>query len=622
MREFEFREKYGITPKGFAEKYLDNYKERNGEIVPKKCPFCKPTKRDNFWTFAINRESGAYNCKRQKCGAKGSFRELLVEFGEIDENSTVSANTKPHDVRRMTQDQENDYENPDISDTETDLSDEIIDWFNWREISEETLAEWDIREEPYNGGKFNHKIAFPYWSRDGDEVVLMKYRLPNRKKEDKQIWEAGGGKKVLWGLNKLDTGKPLIIAEGEIDALSISEAGFDNVTSVPFGAEKFSWLDSNWELIDKFDEIILWMDSDGPGRRTTEQLIKRLGKWRTKVVRYDEHKDANKALFVEGEEAVRSAVENAEQLSINGLHNLSDIEDWDPTDQDKILSSLDCVNNEMQGYFLPSVTIITGLSSSGKSTFVDQEAVHAVSQGYKTLIYSGELKPTLLRYWLERQMCTPRVIARKEDERTGATNHYVPREYKDKMRSWYHDDLFIYDTEYNTEGEDINYEDRIVTAEKLLDAFEYAVKRHGVEVFVVDNLMTVDFSLGLDSKWDEQTRFLAMMKNFANQYDVAVLLVAHPRKNEGRITIQDIAGRMNIVNYVDSILSVKRIDNKKDEDLPPNLQGKDSSITFLKDRLYGTQRQSKGLYFNEATKRFYETEKKLKTVYDWAGVDI
>lgn len=627
MKNIDFREKYGMTPRQFADRHLGEYEEKDEEIVPKKCPFCQPTKPDNFKTFAINKSNGAYNCKRASCGVKGSFYDLLVEFNEIDkseQNLTVNNNTEPH-VQKLTESPDSGYESPDTSDTTTDLSNEILDWFEWRGISEETVAEWGIMQEKHDNGKFNYHMAFPYYNREGSEVVLMKYRVPNKKKDDKFIWEAGGGKKVLWGLDKLDTSKPLVITEGEIDAMSLTEAGIENVTSVPFGAEKYKWLENTWDVVDQFEEIILWMDKDKPGQKTTETLIKRLGKWRCKVVTKSTHKDANKVLFVEGEEAVREAVENAEELSINGLHQMSDVEDWDPTEQEKILSSLDKVNQELRGYILPSVTIITGLSGSGKSTFVNQETVHAISQGYKALIYSGELKPPLIRYWMERQMCTPDQIAQKEDEETNSTSYFVPKEYKSMMRSWYSDRLYIYDTEYGTEGEQVDYKDRLVTAEKLLGVFEYAVKRYGVDLFVIDNLMTVDFSLGLDSKWDEQTRFLGMVKNFANQFDVAVHLVAHPRKSEGNIGIEDIAGRMNIVNYVDNILSVSRINNKKSDDLPDYLKNKDSAVTFLKDRLYGTKKHTEGLLFNKPTKRMYEKKKKLVTKYDWtpsSGVEL
>ena len=620
MTPRKLRDMFGITPTEFADKHFGKYNERDDEIELIKCPYCKGGKSNDKKTAYINKETGAFVCHRAKCGKKKSFKEILVDFGEIDENFTVSTGEQPHGVGRLST-KKKDYDEPDLSSVETNLSDEVLDWFDWRSISEKTVDYWNIMEESHNrGDKFDHHIAFPYYE-DG-EVVLMKYRVPNRTKEDKQIWQAGGGKPVLWGTDNLDYDKPLTITEGELDAMALTEAGIDNVTSVPFGTNNLQWIEESWETIDKFDEIILWMDKDDPGQKATKKIVKRLGKWRCKVVDYDEHKDANKTLVAEGEGAVRSAIENAVELNISGLHHMTDIEDWDPSDQDKVLSSIDAVNDKMQGYFLPSVTIITGLSGSGKSTFVDQEAVHAMSQGYKTLVYSGELKPPLLRYWMERQMATPKIIARKEDEDTGSTNYYVPKVHKQRMRAWYKDDLFIYDTEYGTEGEEIDYKDRLVTAEKLLEVFEYSVKKYGIEVFVVDNLMTIDFNLGLDSKWDEQTRFLAMLKNFANEYDVAVLLVAHPRKNEGKITIKDIAGRMNIVNYVDSILSVARIDNKSNDDLPDFLHDKDSSITFLKDRLYGTQHWTEGLNFNKATKRFYDTEHNLKTVYGWTGIDF
>ena len=43
-------------------------------------------------------------------------------------------------------------------------------------------------------------------------------------------------------MNKIDVTKPLICVEGEIDCMSVFEAGWQNVVSVPFGSQSLTLL--------------------------------------------------------------------------------------------------------------------------------------------------------------------------------------------------------------------------------------------------------------------------------------------------------------------------------------------------------------------------------------------
>ena len=60
---------------------IGEYKEKNGEIIPKYCPFCGGGQHQDKETFAINKETGAYNCKRGTCGESGSIKELCERLG-------------------------------------------------------------------------------------------------------------------------------------------------------------------------------------------------------------------------------------------------------------------------------------------------------------------------------------------------------------------------------------------------------------------------------------------------------------------------------------------------------------------------------------------------------------
>src|SRR3990172_7051900 len=104
--------------------------------------------------------------------------------------------------------------------------------------------------------------------------------------------------------------KPLIITEGECDALAVEEAGISNAVSVPSGAKDFTWIDNCWDWLNEFERIVLFGDADIPGEEMVKQICMKLGEERCFIVE-QKYKDANELLYREGKEAVKKAVEAA-----------------------------------------------------------------------------------------------------------------------------------------------------------------------------------------------------------------------------------------------------------------------------------------------------------------------
>jgi len=115
-----------------------------------------------------------------------------------------------------------------------------LEWLEGRSISVEAATNMGLysarREttgvEPDEDGRI---LVFPYLE-NGVEVNA-KYRAPG-----KRFWQKQGGKKVLWNRDilqdpsLLDGSHPLVITEGEMDALAVITAGYPFVVSVPDGA--------------------------------------------------------------------------------------------------------------------------------------------------------------------------------------------------------------------------------------------------------------------------------------------------------------------------------------------------------------------------------------------------
>ncbi|XP_034697022.1 twinkle homolog protein, chloroplastic/mitochondrial-like [Vitis riparia] len=185
------------------------------------------------------------------------------------------------------------------------------------------------------GGEFI--IAFTY--RRNGVLVSCKYRDVN-----KNFWQEKDTEKIFYGVDDIKEASDIIIVEGEIDKLSMEEAGFYNCVSVPDGAPpsvstkvfkseekdiKYQYLWNCKEYLEKASRIILATDGDEPGLALAEELARRLGRercWRVKWPKKTEvehFKDANEVLMYLGPDVLKKVIENAEIYPIQGLFNFS-----------------------------------------------------------------------------------------------------------------------------------------------------------------------------------------------------------------------------------------------------------------------------------------------------------
>ena len=563
-----------MTPLEFAARYFPEFKQKGEEIIPTYCPICHGGHNGDKHSFAMNINTGKFNCKRGNCKREGEFVTLLKEFGE----SQPVQNYERRPVRKI-------YKKPQTEIKPASTATE--QYLSQRKISKTTLDKMQVSENDGN-------IVFPYY--ENGELVMLKFR-PAKKinKGEKKAWREEGGKPVFWGMDHCNHSKPLIITEGEIDTLSLVECGIENVVSVPSGAEDLTCLDLCWEWLERFNKIVIWPDSDEPGQGMAENLIKRLGAWRCWTISTD-HKDANEVLYYDGPEAVIKAVHSAKEVPINGLLRLADAKVFDFETAVRVRSNIPALDKVMGGFIMGQVSIWTGINSSGKSTLLGQIMLDAIDQGFAVCAYSGELPSALFRYWIDLQAAGPEYIEMQDDKFRGKLYGDYEQTPKVKaeslkfIRAWYYDKFFMYDSFGST------------TDENLLEVFKYAAMRYGCKVFMIDNLMTTAFADGGEKDfYRRQSDFMRRVIEFAQTLDVHVHMVAHPRKTDGqrRLTKMDVAGTGDITNRADNVFSLHRCNDKDKAD-----NQCDSILDVFKNRFSGRQDVEIKLNFDERSKRF------------------
>ena len=571
-----------MNPVEFAQKHFSNYKTKGQEIIPTYCPFCKGGKKGDKYTFALNVDTGAYNCKRGTCGESGSFKQLLKEFGE--------ETYRPHPPKSHK------YIPPKTSITPAQKK--VEEYLSKRCFSKAT---WERRKV----GESNGNIAFPYYQ-DG-KLVLIKFRKPEKYTgKGQKAWREKGGKAGFWGMDECDPKKPLVIVEGEMDALSLDECGVENVVSVPSGAEDLTCVENCWDWLEQFKKIIIWPDNDDPGQEMCRKLIAKLGEWRCFLVN-SKYKDANESLFIEGKEKTFKQVEDAEEVPISGLIRLSEVKKIDIRSLEKVYSRLYGIDKTLGGFFLGMVSVWTGINSHGKSTLLGQIMLESIEQGYSVCVFSGEQPAAIFKYGIDLQAAGTEYLKMHIDPYRKEEVYYVEDVYKNYINEWYKDSFFLYDTFGTAQDEDI------------LKRFEYAARRYDCKVFLIDNLMITAFTDNDRDFYRRQSNFIGKVKNFAHKFGAHVHVVAHPRKVEGRLTKADVAGSGGITNKADNVLSVFRVETDKDKaDYP----GVNTIVDIFKNRLLGTQNKEIQLRYSPPDKRFsmLSRPEDLKKQYSWVNL--
>jgi twinkle protein len=155
-------------------------------------------------------------------------------------------------------------------------------------------------------------IAAPYVERG--RTINHKYRLASEKRHRMD----DGAPLCLWNHDALlETGNaPLIVTEGEWDAMAAMQAGFSRCVSVPNGApqqrtesleeaKRYEFLWRSKDLLDRVKTIIIATDADEPGRILAADLARWFGPERCRFIEYPEGtKDLNEVLLRSGESGV------------------------------------------------------------------------------------------------------------------------------------------------------------------------------------------------------------------------------------------------------------------------------------------------------------------------------
>jgi hypothetical protein len=92
----------------------------------------------------------------------------------------------------------------------------------------------------------------------------------------------------------------------------------------------------------------------------------------------------------------------------------------------------------------------------------------------------------------------------------------------------------------------------------MLEQFDKLTQDKMIDLLVLDNLMAFDTKSLADNKYDAQTEFVLALHKMAEDRNIHIIFVAHPRKSFGFLRLDDVSGSADLANAVDNALIVHR----------------------------------------------------------------
>lgn len=434
------------------------------------------------------------------------------------------------------------YFKPQFND-KTELSELHLKYFQGRMISNEALnfcKVYSTREFMPQHETEVSVVAFPFF-RDG-QLVNVKYRGPQ-----KSFKLVKGAEKILFNVDAIKSAPMAVIVEGEIDALSYITAGIKFVVSVPNGAgTNLEYMDSAADIFENLETVVLAVDTDAKGVELKQELARRIGVEKCKVVDFKDCKDANEFLVKYGAPELFRTIQAATDYPVTGVFAVDDLNArienlWanglvpgKPTYIPEI--------DNLITWEVGRVAIVTGVPGHGKSEVLD----FIISKlnfhhGWKVGVFSPENYPLelhcakLSEKFIGKEFSSKWMTLDEYDQVTG----YINNNY------W-----FIVPEE--------NY-----TLDTILEKAKHLVRRSGIKILVIDPFNRLEHRYD-GNQTDYISLFLDKLSNFAMTNGVLVFLVAHPAKMQqegGKVrvpTLYDISGSSNFFNKADYGFTVYR----------------------------------------------------------------
>ena len=388
------------------------------------------------------------------------------------------------------------------------------------------------------------------------------------------------------------TGKMIIIAEGEIDAMSISQSLNHKwpVVSVPSGASSAKGhLEFNLSFLEGYDKIILAFDDDKAGHEAIEACVPLFTPGKVRIMTYNGAKDANELLVAGKGGMIMNLAFNAPVYRPDGI--ISGTELWDYLKESPMPGlpiPYPLLQEKLDGFREGRLFMFTAGSGVGKSTLVNELAYYLFmihKQGIGVLALEESVKRNAERY-LAIYLNQPIHIRRNVS--------------LEKIRA-------AYDATINTDRFSLYDHWGSTEVDNIIDRIRHMIVVEKAKWIVLDHISIVVSGMDELGESERKTldKLMTRLRALVQQTGASIMAVVHLKRpqgngksyNEGRqVSLTDLRGSAALEQLSDVVISLER--NQQD----PENKNK-SIIRLLKDRDVGDTGEADHLIYNPDTGR-------------------
>ena len=459
-----------------------------------------------------------------------------------------------------------------------------------RRITEQTCRLWGYGLATCN----NQLVQVAQFRSKGNQVVAQKLRGANKEFQwlgDKDQASPLFGQH-LWAPNPK---KKLVITEGELDALSVSQAQQNKwpVVSVPDGAKSAKKAVAKaLDYVTGFKEVVIFFDQDGPGQEAALEVADLLPPGTAKIATISENDASDLLQKGRGDEIIRAIFE-AETYrpdSILGGDELVDYLFMDMPESGRYFC--DSLTEKLRGIRKREITMITAGSGIGKTTFCQEQSYSLIEQGYKVgFVYLEQgVQITLLNLLgipLNRRLKLMDDLPREE----------VLRELK-KIQ----DRICVYN-HFGTKDPD-----------RLISELRYMIQAEGCDFIVFDHISIVISGMKTSNERQEIDYMMTSLRTLVEETGAGIILVSHLKRpsgdkgfSSGKVpSMEDLRGSASLEQLSDVIIGASR-----------SLDSGDTTVglNVLKDRWQGNTGPAGSLEFDKDTGRLKQETMGFQEAY-------
>jgi twinkle protein len=514
-----------IREKGFE------HRTQGREIILRECPFCGDTKNH----FNIEPQEGLFTCF--KCQEKGNLITLKKHLGDY-EKSRESLPRRPQGTiqeafpKREGQGKAID-EKIILQAHERLLGDtEAMAYLEGRRITPEAVKAFKIGlQADKSGGRW---LTIPHYSK-GKPVNIKSRTLPPMEKVFKRVKDCPS---ILFNGDALEGAEEIFLCEGEIDTLTLCQAGEKKAVGVTAGAGSFlpEWVDQ----LQGVKKIILCYDPDEAGQKGAREVARRLGYERVFNILLPGG-DVNE-YFQNPENDIFSFQElanKAKRFDVSGILSFEDAFEKFQKERERpealqgLFTPWNSVNRRIKTGFRPGELIVLSAPPKiGKSTFALQICTHNAMQGIPSLFFCLEMRDTKIMEKITQ--------CHSQNEEPGAY------QIEQTRKAFQGKPLYL------------GYSYKKPTLEGILETLKAGVQRYGLKLLVFDHLHFLCRSI--TNQVQEVSQAVQAFKFLAEEMEVPIILLAQPRKiSEGAImTAMDLKDSISIFSDCDHLIILHR----------------------------------------------------------------